>query len=105
MLIHTNHYLAQESLNTLEAFPSSRERYEQAIELSQNGVDRAMVERLLSDQSRGELSICRAYSPSLAPGFGRVGTVATIIMDLGERQMALRRGPRPDGEYRYYSLA
>jgi len=50
------------------------------------------AQALLLDRTEGELSINRAYSPSLTPGFGRVGTVFSIIMDLRQGVFWVRPG-------------
>lgn len=41
---------------------------------------------MLRDESEGELSICRRPDPSLAPE-ACIETVASVVMDLGERVM------------------
>jgi isopenicillin-N N-acyltransferase-like protein len=95
LLLHTNHYLADEGLNKLEAFPSTHERLRRARDLLAADSSPAGVRAMLSDQSQAELSICRAYSPADLPGFGNVGTVFTVLMDLAAGEMQLRRGADP----------
>ena len=48
----------------------------------------ADLQRMLRDESDGYLSICRRPDPSLAPE-ARIETVASVVMDLGERVMHL----------------
>lgn len=49
----------------------------------------------LADRADQEHPICRAYAPlDLVPGV-RVGTVATVAMELGERRLHARSGPDP----------
>lgn len=96
LLLHTNHYLGAEELNDAEAFPSTHERLQQAGELLDADSSRDGIHAMLRDQSRDELSICRAYSESATPGFGRVGTVFTVLMELAEHTMTIQRGPNPD---------
>jgi hypothetical protein len=43
-----------------------------------------------------ELSICRPFSPAVAAGFGNVGTVFTVLMELESRTMHIRRGANPE---------
>jgi isopenicillin-N N-acyltransferase like protein len=104
VLLHTNHYLGRESLNTEEAFPSTRERHARAIQILRGGASQERIEEVLADQTQAEMSICRPYSPSDTPGFGNVGSVFTVIMALQERQMVVRRGPRPDAGFRQFRL-
>ena len=61
--------------------------------------DLAEMDKLLCDQS-GDLPINRAYVPYDGfPPRHTVGTVATLLMDLRNRQLLLRRGPyRSDQE-------
>ena len=54
------------------------------------------IQAMLLDQSEDELSIRRPYSPSEIPGFGMVGTVFTILMNLREGLMEIRAGSQPD---------
>jgi isopenicillin-N N-acyltransferase-like protein len=96
VLLHTNHYLASAELNDLEAFPSTHERLQQAGEMLAADSSSDGIHAMLRDQSRGEMSICRPYSESATPGFGRVGTVFTVLMDLPERTMNIQRGPNAD---------
>lgn len=96
LLVHTNHYLSESAANTAEAFPSTHERLQQARAMLAADVSPAGLLAMLRDQSQGELSICRPYSFSEAAGFGRVGSVFTVIMDLAEREMQVYRGPAED---------
>jgi isopenicillin-N N-acyltransferase-like protein len=96
VLLHSNHYLAAAELNDLEAFPSTHERLQQATELMDEDASVSGIHRMLRDQTRGEMSICRPYSESAMPGYGKVGTVFTLLMDLGQRTMTIQRGPYLD---------
>ncbi len=96
LLIHTNHYL-DETAAGLDAFPSTHERFARAGSLCEqsrgnDGLSVEAAQALLLDRTEGELSINRAYSPSLTPGFGRVGTVFSIIMDLRQGVFWVRPG-------------
>jgi isopenicillin-N N-acyltransferase-like protein len=96
LLLHTNHYLSESAANTAEAFPSTHERLQQAQAMLAADSSPAGLLAMLRDQSQGELSICRPYSLSEATGFGRVGSVFTVMMDLAEREMQVYRGPAED---------
>jgi len=95
LLWHSNHYLASEALNQAEAFPSTRERWHRAGQLIRDDKSPQGMWQLLQDQTEQEMSICRPYSPSATPGFGRVGTVFSLSMDLKKGTMRIRRGCDP----------
>jgi isopenicillin-N N-acyltransferase-like protein len=95
LLLHTNHYLADESLNCAEAFPSTRERLSRGLALLRTDNSREGLWGLLQDDSNDTLAICRPYSPSGTDGFGDVGTVFSLLMDLDGGEMTLRKGCWP----------
>ncbi len=99
VLLHTNHYLAAPSLNTAELFPSTHERFRKASRLLASDASRSGIRAMLLDQSEGELSICRPYSPSGILGFGAVGTIFTVLMDLKRREMEVRAGSRDNDDF------
>jgi isopenicillin-N N-acyltransferase-like protein len=98
LLLHTNHYLAPDFAAEPDAFPTTHERLARAGEMLAERRDGEGIRDMLCDQSRGEASICRPYSPSASAGFGDVGTVFTVLMHLSEGRMEIRRGPG-DGEF------
>jgi isopenicillin-N N-acyltransferase-like protein len=99
LLLHTNHYLANEVLNNAELFPSTRERFSKARALMLNGESRESIRAMLLDQSEAELSICRPYTLSEISGFGEVGTVFTLLMDLKRGGMEVRAGSQGDRSF------
>lgn len=99
LILHTNHFLADPDLNTVEAFPSTYQRYQTARKLSAADSSEAGIVALLLDQTQGENSICRDYSPSLTAGFGNVGTVFSVIMQLQRGCMLVRAGSDPDTDF------
>ncbi|HEB26966.1 MAG TPA: hypothetical protein ENI05_04200 [Porticoccus sp.] len=92
LLVHTNHYLADTALNTVEAFPSTHDRYRCANRLLDDAADMQGFTTLMLDQSEGLNSICRPYSASTTPNFGNVGTVFSVLMDLSQRALFIRPG-------------
>lgn len=96
--LHTNHYCVDgPDLNAgFEAdLQSSFNRYDRSSELlgKLSAYDLAGMDELLCDQS-GELPINREYIPyDNFPPQHTVGTVATLLMDLRNRRLFLRRGP------------
>ena len=99
--LHTNHYLSDTALNGDELFPSTYERLEQAGNLLDQDASPIGIRDMLSDQSRAELSICKPPTESEIPGFGRVGTLFTVLMHLAKGNMEIRVGS--DGKSGFYS--
>jgi isopenicillin-N N-acyltransferase-like protein len=91
--IHTNHYLANNDLNTdVEKLASSFTRYETAVKLAQN-ISQDSIEEMkaiLLDSSQEDFPICRPYVDN--PDIGNVGTICSVIMDLAKFQMHITRG-------------
>ena len=93
VFLHTNHYLLNEELNIdLEKLANSFVRYEQALQMVQTFEDNSLegMKRILLDQTRGDMPICRPYVPN--PDIGNAGTVCSIIMDLKELKMHITLG-------------
>lgn len=90
-LCHTNHFLvaaAQRSVVGPPASLSSEPRLARAEAVARERVkhDLASVKALLRDETDGLLSICRKPDPAL-PGFARVETVASVVMELSAHVM------------------
>lgn len=90
-LCHTNHFLSAKG-GPGEAAPSpslsSVPRLARARTLvaAQRSIGVADLQRMLRDESEGYLSICRRPDPALDAEV-RLESVASIIMELGERRM------------------
>jgi isopenicillin-N N-acyltransferase-like protein len=91
-LCHTNHFLApaaamhQASLApSLSTYPRL-ERITALTGAHKGKFSPADLQRMLRDESDGYLSICRRPDPSFAPEVC-IETVASVVMDLGERVM------------------
>lgn len=95
-LCHTNHYLSPEPQpheRGLAESLSTRPRLARADALA-SGLTRASladVQRILSDESDGFLSICRRPDPSV-PAELRLESVAGVVMELGRRVMHVAPG-------------
>jgi len=93
-LCHTNHFLAAAAARhqaSLAPSLSTVPRLARITALTRAHRGRfspADLQRMLRDESDGYLSICRRPDPSLAPE-ARIETVASVVMDLGERVMHL----------------
>jgi len=89
-LIHTNHYLADESTATA-TIPGSVKRLSRARELfplhAGDGV--AGMRAVLADRENPEFPICRGYAKGID---FLVGTVASLILDLGAGRLHVARG-------------
>jgi len=99
LLCHTNHYLANASLNSAIGFPSTMERMSRATQLLKMDASKQGIRDMLLDQSEAELSICRPYCPADIPGFGNVGTVFSLMMDLKRGSLEIRAGSQKDGNF------
>jgi isopenicillin-N N-acyltransferase-like protein len=104
LLIHSNHYLHDSSLNLAEAFPSTYERYSCAKKLLAEDSSADGIYKILLDQSEQEQSICRAYSPSATPQFGNVGTVFSVLIDMQAGVMYLRPGSSASANFYKISI-
>lgn len=106
VLIHTNHYLAHDRLDSI--MPTTHERVDTAARQVQEMEEKApetMAEFLL-DKSPDIGAAFQEYHHdealnSLAP-FGAVGTVMTVVMNLQERSMRLR--PASETKFLRYRL-
>jgi isopenicillin-N N-acyltransferase-like protein len=93
-LCHTNHFLAPAAARhqaSLAPSLSTVPRLERITALTgahKGKFSPADLQRMLRDESDGYLSICRRPDPSLAPE-ACIETVASVVMDLGERVMHL----------------
>jgi isopenicillin-N N-acyltransferase like protein len=94
VLCHSNHYLAAPPPSG-EPFYSTHERYDCATRLLGQSNSAPGMWQMLSDQSQGLHSICRPYSPSNVAGYGNVGTVFSVLMNLKLRSMKIRPGCNP----------
>jgi isopenicillin-N N-acyltransferase like protein len=93
-LCHTNHFLApaaaryQASLAPSLSTVPRLARITALTNAHQGSFSTADLQQMLRDESDGYLSICRRPDPSLAPEVC-IETVASVVMDLGERVMYL----------------
>ena len=91
-LCHTNHFLAPAAAKhqaSLAPSLSTVPRFARITGLASTHEGKfspADLQRMLRDESDGYLSICRRPDPSLAPEVC-IETVASVVMDLGERVM------------------
>ena len=106
--LHTNHYLSylQEGLDFSkhESFPNSTARFARAKALIQQLDSHAGMEELqsiLRDTEDPTYPICRDYLPSSGH---RVGTVASVLMDLRGRTLHVTRGNPSQNPYTRFSL-
>lgn len=102
-LLHTNHYLADQSQASV-AIPGSVYRLARATELYREFASHGVtgMKRILSDRSNPEFPICRDYSQGID---FLVGTVAAIVMDLPNRTLYVAKGrPSPESSWSAYQL-
>jgi isopenicillin-N N-acyltransferase-like protein len=91
-LCHTNHFLAPAGARHQAALAPSLstlprlERITALTHAHKGKFSPADLQRMLRDESDGYLSICRRPDPSFTPEIC-IETVASVVMDLGERVM------------------
>ena len=91
-LCHTNHFLAPAAARQEASLAPSLstvprlERITALIGAHKGKFSPADLQRMLRDESDGYLSVCRRPDPSLAPE-ACIETVASVVMDLGQRVM------------------
>lgn len=91
-LCHTNHFLAPAAAKHQASLAPSLSTVPRLARITaltgahKGRFSPADLQRMLRDESDGTLSICRRPDPSLAPE-ACIETVASVVMDLGERVM------------------
>jgi len=91
-LCHTNHFLAPAAAKHQASLAPSLSTVPRLARITaltaahQGKFSPADLQRMLRDEADGYLSICRSPDPSLAPE-ARIETVASVVMDLGQRVM------------------
>lgn len=106
--LHTNHCIAPgapEKTTEPASSTSTRRLASGRRWLSSTGErSLAVMERILLDDSGGDLAINSPYHQSVLFPTERVGTCATLLMDLGRRQIHVRKGPGGANPFRIYAL-
>ena len=91
-MAHTNHFLGKEINPSDESFMNSQARLrvanEKAATLTEFNIDE--MKAILTDQSDPEFPLWRTYQSD--NDLQELGSVATIIMDLKERKLHVRKG-------------
>jgi len=102
--LHTNHYIGGQVATGGLQLESSLSRFQKAEALAARlkEYDLDEMKGLLLDQSAGESSICSYYHDHEL--LGNCGTVCTLIMDLRNRQIYLKRGNNMGSSFTLYSL-
>jgi len=91
-LCHTNHFLAPAAAKHQASLAPSLSTVPRLARITaltgahQGKFSTLDLQRMLRDESDGYLSICRSPDPALAPE-ACIETVASVVMDLGERVM------------------
>jgi isopenicillin-N N-acyltransferase like protein len=104
-LVHTNHYLG-EAINAADdpLFFNSHARMRRASERVVQAPEHTatIMCDILSDRSHNTFPIYRPYVPD--DSVQDVGTVATIVMDLGVGEMHVRKGAELDNGFTTYTM-
>ena len=94
--VHTNHHLTKDiSAGDLTENSHARYRVAQA-KAAESNLSIEKIESILSDTSNVEHPICSTYQPKLGT---QIGTVCTVIMDLDNRSLKVRKGPNPQAPF------
>jgi len=99
--VHTNHFLHAKPPNILnqDSYKNSCARYQTAkalLDITAKPVKDKLIE-IFSDQAHGKDAILANYKPDPLEMLGEYGTLATIIMDLENKSMIVRKGnPKND---------
>jgi isopenicillin-N N-acyltransferase-like protein len=104
IMLHTNHYLHKPiNLPGNPEFASSYAREHTARQQisSLNGLNKGEMTEILSDKSNPDYPILRSYCADA--NLQELGTVCSIIMDLRERDMYIRKGNSIPGQFVAYS--
>ncbi len=104
-LVHTNHYLGR-VINAPDdpLYENSRTRMATAVArvtATEDQTVESMID-ILSDRSAGEFPIYRPYKPDDTVKI--VGTVATIVMGLEEREMHVRKGNEANSPFTRFAV-
>ncbi|MBF0277840.1 MAG: peptidase C45 [SAR324 cluster bacterium] len=99
VLVHTNHFLARPLNKKSGDFLSSYARFHTASEKLKTlpPLSLETMKEILLDQSNAELPICQSYHRHAI--LEDVGTVCTIVMDLKERQIHLKKGNISENDF------
>jgi isopenicillin-N N-acyltransferase-like protein len=105
-LLHTNHYLG-EPINPEQDpdFASSYARFNKAAQILSGvkGQSTIAMRELLSDESDSTLPIYREYIPD--ESVHELGTICTIIMELAQQKIHVRKGKGAGTKFFEYRMA
>ena len=104
--IHTNHFIGRRLNSESGIYESSHERLRTLARLTsilrQQNI--STMQRLLSDRSNKTWPVHTPWHTSPIPGLGEMGTIATIILDLAEGFMHIRKGNNPQDTFISYPV-
>ncbi|MGE0487128.1 MAG: C45 family autoproteolytic acyltransferase/hydrolase [Gammaproteobacteria bacterium] len=106
VLLHTNHCLGRGAAGRTPALTNSCARYDDLVEqvTANPARDLARARTILSSTAGGADALLRAYRPSeVFPG-QRVGSCATVLMELEHRRLHVRRGPDAAAPFQVFTL-
>ena len=104
-LLHTNHYLSKPINSDQDPdFSSSYARFNKATQILSDNKERSVESMcdLLSDESDRSLPIYREYLPD--DSVHELGTICTIVMELAQQKMLIRKGKGPGATFFEYRI-
>lgn len=106
VLLHTNHCLAHGAVGRRNDLAHSCARYDHlatAVAAAPTA-DLAAARAILSGGDAGSATLLQPYHEQSVLGHERVGTCATVLMELRERRFHIRRGPHADTPFATLAL-
>jgi len=106
VLLHTNHCLGRGAAGRTAELANSCARYDLlgAALAADARRDLGRVRDILSSDAGGEDALLRPYRAQSVLGNRRVGTCATVIMELDAGRLHLRRGPHAAAPFATFSV-
>ena len=104
ILVHTNHFLARQINPERGIFRSSYARMRTAKEKLESSGDRSLesMKNILLDRSNKDMPINQRYIPFKA--IGNLGTICTIIMDLKNLEIHIKKGANLEDDFQTIKL-
>ena len=106
VLLHTNHCLAHGVAGRRQDLGHSCARYDRLVAAVADlpTQDLATARAILSGPQAGAATLLQPYHEQSLLGNERVGTCATVMMELDERRFHIRRGPGADAPFSCVAL-
>ena len=106
LLLHTNHCVALGEAGRLPDLANSCARFDRLVQkTTASERDLATAKSILLSVDGGEDSIMREYRPQSFLGTHRVGSCASVLMELDRGRLHIKRGPGAEDDYQSIDLS